>query len=123
MDYSEDASASSGGDLGWIPQSGLDNGDPVLKNAVLALQPGSFSKVVSGRAGGYTILKLIAREPAGKRELSDPQVQEGIRSMLRSRKEQLLRAAYMTDARNDSHVTNYLARQIVESAGQLPANK
>jgi peptidyl-prolyl cis-trans isomerase SurA len=123
MDYSEDASASSGGDLGWIPQSGLDNGDPVLKNAVLALQPGSFSKVVPGRAGGYTILKLIAREPAGKRELSDPQVQEGIRSMLRSRKEQLLRAAYMTDARNDSHVTNYLARQIVESAGELPANK
>ncbi len=123
MDYSEDPSASSGGDLGWVPQSGLDNGDPDLKKAVLALQPGAVSGPILSRTGNYTILKLIAKENAGKRELSDPQVQEGVRSMLRSRREQLLRAAYMTDARNDSHITNYLARQIIESAGQLPADK
>ncbi len=90
---------------------------------MLALQPGAVSPPVLSRTGSYTILKLIAKENAGKRELSDAQVQEGIRSMLRSRKEQLLRAAYMTDARNDSHITNYLARQIIESAGQLPADK
>jgi len=123
MDYSEDSTASSGGDLGWIPQSGLDNGDPVLKKTVLSMHPGEVSRPIPSREGGYTILKVIAKEPAGKRELSDPQVQEGVRSMLRSRKEQLLRAAYMTDARNESHVSNYLARQVLESAGQLPAEK
>ena len=123
MDYSEDPTASSGGDLGWIPQSGLDSGDPILKKAVLAMQPGEISHPIQPRAGGFIIFKLVAKEAAGKRELSDPQVQETVRSMLRSRKEQLLRAAYLTDARDDSHVTNYLARQIIESAGQLPADK
>ena len=39
---------------------------------------------------------------------------------LRNRKEQLLRSAYMINARDESHVTNYLARQILESAGKLP---
>ena len=35
--------------------------------------------------------------------------------MLRNRKEQLLRSAYMTELRNEAHVTNYMARQIIES--------
>jgi hypothetical protein len=54
--------------------------------------------------------------------LSDPQVQQSIRDMMRNRKEQLLRSAYMIEARDDAHVTNYLARQILESAGKLPAS-
>jgi hypothetical protein len=41
--------------------------------------------------------------------------------MLRNRKEQLLRTAYLMEARDNAHVTNYLALQIVESAGKLPA--
>jgi peptidyl-prolyl cis-trans isomerase SurA len=65
----------------------------------------------------------VGRESAGQRELSDPQVQQGIRDMLRNRKEQLLRAAYLTEARDESHVTNYLSRMILESAGKLPAEK
>ena len=65
-------------------------------------------------------MNVIAKEPAGQRELSDPQVQQSIRDMLRNRKEQLLRSAYMINARDESHVTNYLARQILESAGKLP---
>ena len=71
--------------------------------------------------GGFRILKLLARERAGQRELSDPQVQQSVRDMLRNRKEQLLRAAYLVEARDESRVTNYLARQIIESAGKLPA--
>ena len=43
--------------------------------------------------------------------------------MLRNRKEQLLRSAYMAEARDEAHVTNYLARQILESAGKLPDTK
>jgi hypothetical protein len=32
----------------------------------------------------------------------------------------LLRAAYLTIARDDSRVTNYLAQQVIEAAGKLP---
>ncbi len=120
MDYSEDNTASTGGDLGFIPESSLNKSDPALKKAVLSLHPGETSKPLQQK-DEYIILKLIAREPAGQRELSDPQVQQSIRDALRNRKEQLLRAAYLSTARDESHVTSYLAREILESAGKLPA--
>jgi hypothetical protein len=47
-------------------------------------------------------------------------VKQGITNQLRGRKEQLLRAAYLTAARTDADVVNYLARRIVESPGKLP---
>jgi peptidyl-prolyl cis-trans isomerase SurA len=120
MDYSEDPSASTGGDIGFIPESSLNRSDPALKKALLSLKPGQFTQPVRTKDGGYTILKLIAKEPAGDRQLSDPQVQQAIRDALRTRKEQLLRSAYLTEARDEAHVTNYLAREILESAGKLP---
>ena len=87
---------------------------------MLSLKPGQFTQPIRTKGGGYTILKLIAIEPAGDRKLSDPQVQQAIRNALRTRKEQLLRSAYLIEARDDAHVTNYLAREILESAGKLP---
>jgi peptidyl-prolyl cis-trans isomerase SurA len=122
MDYSEDTSSSTGGDLGFIPESALNQSDPLLKKTVLAMKPGESTPPIPAKGGGYRILKLIGKEVAGQRELSDPQVQQGIRDMLRNRKEQLLRSAYMSELRNDAHVTNYVARQVLESAGKLPAN-
>jgi peptidyl-prolyl cis-trans isomerase SurA len=119
MDYSEDSTATTGGDLGFVPESALNRSDPVLKKTVLAMKAGDVTQPI-GDKNGYRILKLIAKEPAGQRELSDPQVQQSIRDMLRNRKEQLLRSAFLIDARDESHVTNYLARQILESAGKLP---
>lgn len=121
MDYSEDNSASTGGDLGFVSQSSLNQSDPALKKAALALKPGEVSPPVAVRSGGYVIVKLLAKETAGQRELSDPQVQQVIRDTLRNRKEQLLRVAYLTEARDEAHVTNYLAEQVLESAGKLPA--
>ena len=121
MDFSEDpVTAATGGDLGYIPESALSQTDPALKKAVLALRPGQASGVIASR-DSYRILKLIAREAPGQRELSDPQVQQTIRDTLRNRKEQLLRAAYLATARDEAKVVNYLARQVVESAGKLPA--
>ena len=122
MDYSEDSTASSGGDIGFVPESAFNRSDPSLKRMVLSMAPGQVSQPIPG-AGGYRILKLIAKEPAGQRDLSDPQVQQGIRDALRNHKEQLLRSAYITEARDEAHVTNYLARQILESAGKLPTAK
>ena len=123
MDYSEDGTASTGGDLGYNPESSFNRSDPLLKKTVLALKPGEVSRPIQMKDGRYIIIKLIAKEPAGQRQLSDPQVQQGIREMLRNRKEQLLREAYLTEARDEAHVTNYLAREILESAGKLPEEK
>jgi peptidyl-prolyl cis-trans isomerase SurA len=122
MDYSEDPTFSTGGDLGYNPESSFNRSDPLLKRTVLAMKPGEVSHPIQLRDGRYVILKLIGKETAGQRELSDAQVRDGIRQMLRSRKEQLLRAAYLTAARDESHVTNYLAQEVLESAGKLPAD-
>ena len=120
MDYSEDPqTASSGGDLGYVPESALNQSDPALKRAVVSLKVGEVSPIISLK-DGYHILKLMAKEVPGQRELSDPQVQQSIRDTLRNRKEQLLRAAYMAEARDGAKVTNYLAQQVTESNGKLP---
>jgi len=121
MDYSEDmTSAATGGDLGYVPESALNQSDPQLKKLVMGLKPGQVSQPIQLKEG-YRILKLITRESPGLRGLSEPQVQQTIRDTLRNRKEQLLRAAYLAIARDEARSTNYLAQQVIESAGKLPA--
>lgn len=122
MDYSEDNSASTGGDLGFIPESSFNQSDPALKQSALSLKTGAFSQPIAVRSGGYVILKMLGKEPAGRRLISDPQVQQAIRETLRNRKEELLRAAYISEARDEAHVMNYLSQEILESSGKLPAD-
>ncbi|HUI50632.1 MAG TPA: SurA N-terminal domain-containing protein [Terriglobales bacterium] len=120
MDYSEDANtAGNGGDLGYIPESALNQSDPILKKEVLSLKPGQVSPPIQLR-DSIRILKLVAHEAAGQRGVNDPQVQQTIRDTLRNRKEQLLRSAYLAVARDEAKVSNYLAEQVVETAGKLP---
>jgi peptidyl-prolyl cis-trans isomerase SurA len=121
MDYSEDVStAATGGDLGYVPESGLNppQVDPTLKKAVMAMKAGQVSEPIVSK-DGIRILKLITRESPGLRGLSDPQVQQTIRDTLRSHKEQLLRVAYMTTSRDEARITNYLAQQVIETSGKL----
>lgn len=124
MDYSEDpVNAATGGDLGWIPDSSLRNpkqDNPDLSRVVLTMRPGEVSKVFRSREGNYRILKLLGREAAGQRTLDDPQVKSTIRENLKSRKEQLLRAAYIAVARDESRVENFFALQVLEAQGRLP---
>lgn len=126
MDYSEDpVNAATGGDLGWIPDSSLRNpkqDNPDLSRIVLSMRPGEVSKVFRTKEGNYRILKLLGREAAGQRTLEDPQVKSTIRENLKSRKEQLLRAAYIAVARDESRVENFFARQILEAQGRLPSS-
>jgi peptidyl-prolyl cis-trans isomerase SurA len=120
MDYSEDMnSAATGGDLGYMPESALNQSDPSLKKMVLTLKPGQVSPPVAIKEG-FLILKLVTREEAGQRSITDPQVQQTIRDTLRNRKEQLLRAAYLASARDSASVKDYLAEQVIEAAGKLP---
>ena len=120
MDYSEDMnSAATGGDLGYVPESALNQSDPMLKKMVIGMKPGQVSPPLQLK-DGYRILKLVTRESPGQRNIADPQVQQTIRDTLRNRKEQLLRSAYLAIARDEARVRNYLAEQVVEAAGKLP---
>ena len=119
--YSEhQQSAANGGDMGFIPENSLKS-DPQAFEAVSKLKPGQYTNPLPVMDAprhviGYRILKLIAREPAGQRELSDPRVQTAIRQQLRERREQLLRAAYYEVVRNEAKIDNYLAEDLLKNA-------
>lgn len=118
-DYSEDPeSAPRGGDLGLVPMSKLKQAPQQLRDVVLKKTPGTVS--VASAGGAHTLVLVVAHEPAGQRDLSTPGVNDRITEALRARKEQLLRAAYLTAVREDAQVVNYLARRLVESQGKLP---
>jgi parvulin-like peptidyl-prolyl isomerase len=119
MDYSEDPeSAARGGDLGFVPLSGLNQAPPPLRDAVFKIAPGQ-ARVVS-QNGMHTIVYLVAKEAAGQRELTTPGVRERITETLRGRRETLLRTAYLTNLRGDATVVNHEARRVVESQGKAP---
>ncbi|MGB8011473.1 MAG: SurA N-terminal domain-containing protein [Terriglobales bacterium] len=124
MNYSEDPETSNnGGDLGMAPESALKNADPATRDAVMKLKPGQYTPVVplvnptNHQPYAYMIVKLIAKEPAGQRDLNDPRVQQAIRQQLRDRREQLLKAAYYETLRDDSKVTNYYAQEVMKNLG------
>ena len=93
-----------------------------MKNvdAVLKSEPGSVRVVSNG--GAHTIVLNVARDTAGQKDPSMPAVKEAITNGLKGRREQLLRAAYLTAIRNDAVVVNHLATRLVSLQGKaLPA--
>ncbi len=118
QNFSEDPNtAPNGGDLGLISESALDKANPELKKMILAMNPGQLSGVVT-TPEGYRIFKMISKEPAGQRELTDPRVQQTIRNLLMNRKDQLLRGAYLEIARSEAKVMNQFAKQVMAQAGK-----
>jgi parvulin-like peptidyl-prolyl isomerase len=119
LDFSEDAdSASRGGDLGLVPVSRLMQAPPAMRNAVLKKEPGSVT--VASLGGTHTIVLVMAHEMPGQRDLSMPAVKDGITQTLKARKEQLLRAAFLTALQSDTKVVNHLARRVVDNKGKVP---
>lgn len=118
MDYSEDPeTAARGGDLGLVPVSALKRAPEALRKAVIGQKPGTINVVSSD--GAHSVVAVVAHEQAGERGLSTPGVTEGIKERLKSRKEQLLRTAYLSAVRGDADVVNHAARRIVESQGKV----
>jgi len=121
--YSEDLnSARNGGALQQLSESTLRKDiDPASRDAVLKLKPGQFSEIVPvstpQKPLGYRIIKLIAKEAAGQRDLNDPSVQQLIRTQLRTQRENFLRAAYDEVLRNYTEIHNYYAEQLLKNAG------
>ena len=125
MNYSEDTETSgNGGDLGFTPESSLQRTDPATREIVMKLKPGQYSPIVtiqdpvSKKIMGFRIVKLLAKEPAGQREFNDPRVQQAIRTQLRDRREQLLKAAYYEVLRDSAKVNNYYAEDILKNTGK-----
>ena len=84
-----------------MPLSKLNSAPPRLRDAVLKVPVGTVSLASEG--GNHTIVAVVAYEAAGQRDLSMPAVKESITNTLKARKEQLLRAAYLTAARSDAN--------------------
>ena len=119
-DFSEDDSAPRGGDLGLVPVSRLLKAPQPMRDAVIKKAPGTVTVISAG--GAHTIVLVAGHEMAGQRDLSTPSIKDGISSTIRARKEQLLRAAYLTAAQTDADVVNYLARRVVEANGNANIN-
>ncbi|MGD1073685.1 MAG: peptidylprolyl isomerase [Bryobacteraceae bacterium] len=117
QNYSEDPQTTpNGGDLGFLPESSLNQSSPELRKLVMSLQPGQLSPIIH-TPDGYRILRMISKEPAGQRDLSDPRAQQSIREALLNSKDQLLKTAYYERARNEAKVVDYMARTVLDNAG------
>jgi len=124
MAFSEDSStAPNGGDLGIIPESALKQTDQATRDAIMKLKAGQYTSIIpltnaaTKQPGAFRIVKLIAMEPAGQRDLSDPRVEQEIRAALQDRREQLLKAAYYEVMRDQAKVENYYAEKVLASMG------
>ena len=121
MNYSEDPETSSnGGDMGFHYESEM-RPDPSVYMAITKLKAGQVTDILplldgqTKKPAGYTIYKLISREPAGQRELTDPAVQSTIRQQLRDGRSQLLKAAYLENLRDQAKVENFFAEEILKN--------
>jgi len=121
--FSEDQdTARSGGVVPPVPESQIKKLDAGTRDAVQKLKPGQYTPVIpavdrSGQQAGYQIIKLNGKDTAGQRDINDPQVQQFIRSKLRSQREQILKAAYDEVLRDSAEVHNYFAEQILRNTG------
>jgi peptidyl-prolyl cis-trans isomerase SurA len=121
MNFSERAeTSSSGGDIGFVSDTQM-KADPAVYAAIFKLKPGQVTEILpmldaqTKKPAGYAIYKLISREPAGQRELSDPRVQQAIRQQLRDGRSQLLKSAYLEILRDQAKVENFFAEQIFKN--------
>jgi len=125
MNSDDPNTASNGGDMGFVAESALKS-DTEVYNAISKLKPGEITGIMpiysaqgpAHKVVGYAIYKLIAREPAGQRELNDPRVQQAIRQQLRDSHAQLLRDAYFEMLHDQAKVHNYLADEILKNGAQ-----
>lgn len=115
--------APNGGDVGFVPESQL-KADAAAFAAIGKIKAGQVTEILpiidpaSHKPVGYTIYKLISKEPAGQRDLNDPRVQQAIRQQLHDSRSQLLKTAYIEMLRDQSKVDDYLAEKIFKNSAK-----
>jgi peptidyl-prolyl cis-trans isomerase SurA len=121
MNFSENPeTAANGGDMGFHYESEMRS-DPMVYAAVTKLKTGQITDILplldaaTKKPVGYAIYKLLAREPAGQRDLNDPRVQQAIRQQLRDGRSNLLKSAYFDVLRAQAKVENFFAEDILKN--------
>ncbi len=102
--YSEDSSASSGGDLGWISPG---NTVPPFEEAMDALSPGEMSAPVKTQFGWH-LIEVIERR---KQDVSDERERENARKVIRARKAEVVVQDKLNALRDEAYV-EYRTKEI-----------
>jgi peptidyl-prolyl cis-trans isomerase SurA len=115
--------APNGGDMGFITESQLKT-NPTIYAAVSKLTAGETTDIIpqfdptTHKPVGYSIFKLISKDAAGQRELSDPRVQQSIRQQLHESRAQLLQAAFREMLTDQAKIENFYAEQVFKRDAQ-----
>jgi peptidyl-prolyl cis-trans isomerase SurA len=124
VNFSERAdTAANGGDMGFILESQLKS-DPTIYAAITKLKANETTDIIpqidpaTHKPAGYYIFKLISKDAAGQRDLSDPRVQQGIRQQLHDSRSQLLKTAYFEVLTDQAKVENYFAEHVFKNDAQ-----
>jgi peptidyl-prolyl cis-trans isomerase SurA len=126
MQFSENQNtAPNGGDMGFIYESQMKQAtDPQTFASITKLKPGQTTEILplldaqSRKPAGYAIYKLISKEPAGQRDLSDPRVQQSIRQQLHDSRSNLLKNAYFEILRDEASVRNFYAEEVFKETAK-----
>ena len=115
----------NGGDMGFIYESQMRQAtDPSTYAAITKLKPGQTTDILplldaqSKKPAGYVIYKLISKEPAGQRDLSDPRVQQAIRTQLHDSRSNLLKNAYIEILQDEAKVRNFYAEEVFKETAK-----
>jgi peptidyl-prolyl cis-trans isomerase SurA len=115
----------NGGDMGFVFESQMKQAtDPSTYAAITKLKPGQTTDILplldaqTKKSAGYVIYKLISKEPAGQRDLSDPRVQQAIRTQLHDSRANLLKTAYFEILRDEAKVRNFYAEQVFKETAK-----
>jgi peptidyl-prolyl cis-trans isomerase SurA len=120
MQFSENPNtAPNGGDMGFVYETQLKQAtDPQTYAAIMKLDPGKTTDILTvpdpqtHKVAGYVIYKLLSKEQAGQRDLSDPRVQQSIRKQLQDSRSQLLKNAYLEILQDEAKVRNFYAEEV-----------
>ena len=117
--------APNGGDMGFVYETQLKQAtDPATYAAISKLKPGQTTDILpiqdpqAHKLAGYVIYKLISKEPAGQRDLSDPRVQQSIRQQLHDSRSQLLKNAYFEILTDEAKVRNFYAEEVFKETAK-----
>lgn len=117
--------APNGGDMGFVYETQLKQAtDPQTYAAITKLKPGQATDILTvpdpqtHKVAGYVIYKLISKEQAGQRDLSDPRVQQSIRKQLQDSRSQLLKNAYFEILHDEAKVRNFYAEEVFKETAK-----